>query len=221
MCTIYDHSGAIISPNGLSCQNRTDYDFLQGEKTATCYYQCPDGSVRRPEIPEEFNVSSPLYSAPKDQIDRQFCQGSALSTATQPLPTDLATDAPTETPATADLPTEQALPSPTAGIVVPNLPPLLRGDVTMCDVGISLINFRMIEPVPDLTGKQLEVKIADQPTTCSINPVNTSLLTCTIPAGVSFPARVFVSLDGATANDFIYDGLGCAKIATAFPTTTP
>lgn len=222
MCTIYDHSGAIISPNGLSCQNRTDYDSLQGEKAATCYYQCPDGSVRRPELPEEFTISSPLYNAPKNEVDTQFCQGSALFTATQSLPTDLATDVPTEAPATAAPPTEQALPSPTTEIiVVPNLPPLLRGDVTMCDVGIRLINFRMIEPVPDLTGKQLEVKIADQPTTCSINPVNTSLLTCTLPAGVSFPARVFVSLDGATANDFIYDGLGCAKIATAFPTTTP
>jgi hypothetical protein len=91
----------------------------------------------------------------------------------------------------------------------------------MCDVASSLINFRMNEPVPDLTGKDLTVQIADQPTTCSVNPVNTSLLTCTIPPGVTFPARVFVSLDGATVNDFIYNGLGCAKIATPFPTTTP
>jgi hypothetical protein len=79
----------------------------------------------------------------------------------------------------------------------------------------------MIEPVPDLAGKDLEVQIGDQPTACFVNPVNTSLLSCNIPAGVTFPARVFVSLDGATVNDFIYDGLGCAKIATAFPTTTP
>lgn len=224
MCTIYDQSGAIVSPNGLSCQNRTDYGFFQGQQSAKCYYQCPDGTVRQPELEEGFTVSSPLYSASKNEVDAQFCQGAVQPTATQLLPTDLATDAPTDLPAetaTAAAPTERALPSPTTSIVVPNLPPLLRGDVTMCDVAVSLINFRMIEPVPALEGKDLKVEIADLPTTCFVNPVNTSLLTCTIPPGVTFPARVFVSLDGATVNDFIYNGLGCAKIATAFPTTTP
>jgi hypothetical protein len=91
----------------------------------------------------------------------------------------------------------------------------------MCDVGIHLINFRMVEPVPGLTVEGLELQIDDRPATCSVNPTNPSLLTCTIPAGVSFPARVLVRLDGVTVNDFVYDGLGCAKIATAFPTTTP
>lgn len=225
MCTVYDQSGAIVSLNGLSCQNRTDYGLLGGQQAATCYYRCPDGTIRRPELEGEFTVSSPLYNASKDEVDARFCQGVPQPTASQPLPTELATDAPTDLPTeaavTAAPPTEQVLPSPTAGIVVPNLPPLLRGDVTMCDVAISLINFRMIEPVPDLAGKDLEVQIGDQPTACSVNPVNTSLITCTIPAGVTFPARVFVSLDGATVNDFIYDGLGCAKITSPFPTTTP
>jgi hypothetical protein len=46
-------------------------------------------------------------------------------------------------------------------------------------------------------------------------------LTCNLPASVTFPIRVLVRLDGAVANDFMYDGLGCAQIATAFPTTTP
>ena len=91
----------------------------------------------------------------------------------------------------------------------------------MCDVGINLINFRMIEPVPDLTVEGLEVLLDGQPTTCSVNPTNTSILTCTIPPGVAFPAPVLVRLDGAVVNDFVYDGLGCAKIATAFPSTTP
>ena len=91
----------------------------------------------------------------------------------------------------------------------------------MCDVAINLINFRMNAPVPDLVVEGLEVEIGDQPTTCSVNPTNTSLLTCTIPPGVAFPASVVVRVNGAVANDFVYDGLGCAKIATAFPTTTP
>lgn len=224
MCTVYDQSGAIISLNGLSCQNRTDYGFLGGQQAATCYYRCPDGTIRRPELEGEFTDSSPLYNASKEEVDAQFCQGVAQPTATQPVPTDLATDAPTDPPteaATAAASTEPVLPSPTTGIIVPTLPPLLGGDVTMCDVAGSLINFRMIEPVTELEGKDLEVEIADLATTCFVNAVNTSLLTCTIPPGVTFPARVFVSLDGATVNDFIYDGQGCAKIATPFPTTTP
>jgi hypothetical protein len=110
---------------------------------------------------------------------------------------------------------------PPATIEIISDQPLLRGDVTMCDVGINLINFRMIEPVPDLIVEGLEVQLDGKPTTCSVNPTNTSILTCTIPPGVAFPAPVLVRLDGAVVNDFIYDGLGCAKIATAFPTTTP
>jgi hypothetical protein len=91
----------------------------------------------------------------------------------------------------------------------------------MCDIAINLINFRMNEPAPDLTVEGLEVEIGDRATSCSVNPTNPSLLTCNIPPGVAFPARVLVRLDGAVVNDFVYDGLGCAKIATAFPTTTP
>ena len=91
----------------------------------------------------------------------------------------------------------------------------------MCDVAVNLISFRMFEPVPDLTTGTLDVQIADQPSSCETNPTNPSLLTCTIPPGVFFPARVVVHLNGAMVNDFIYDGLGCAKIATVFPTTTP
>lgn len=233
MCTIYDQSGSIISPNGLSCQNRTDYGVLAGQRVATCYYQCPDGTIRRPELEEEFTVSSTLYSASKDEVDAQFCAGVTRPTATQALPTELATDAPTdaateaptdpptEAPATAAPPTEPVVPSPTATLVVQNLPPLLSGEVTMCDVSADLVNFRMVEPVPELEGRDMEARIAGLPSRCSVNPVNTSLLTCTLPPAVTFPARVLISLDGATVNDFMYDGHGCAKIATAFPTTTP
>jgi len=231
MCTFYDQGGAIVAPNGLSCQNRTDYGFLQQQQVAECYYKCPDGTVRQPEIVEAFSESSPLYSASREEVDAQFCQGPARPTATPPPPTEsLATEPPiteppteppaTKVPATSVPPTEQIAPSATFEIISQQ-PPLLRGDVTMCDVAINLINFRMIEPVPNLTGRALEVEIANQPSSCSINPTNTSLLTCTLPAGVTFPTRVLVRLDSVVVNDFDYSGLGCAKIATAFPTTTP
>ena len=216
MCTFYDQSGAIISPNGLSCQNLTNYESIQGQPAADCYYPCPDGTGRQMEIDGEFSAASPLYSASKEDLNERFCEDPSLPVLTQPPPTDL--PAPTEA---APVPaTERILPTSTAELVLAD-EPLLRGDVTMCDIAINLINFRMNAPVPDLVVEGLEVEIGEQPTTCSVNPTNTSLLTCTIPPGVSFPARVLVQVDGTVANDFIYNGLGCAKIATAFPTTTP
>lgn len=217
MCTFYDQGGAVISPNGLSCQTQTDYEIFNQQQTAQCYYQCPDGTSRQPEIPGEFSVSSPLYSASKEELDAQFCGELLRPTPTRPS----ATMSPTLAVAATDPPTETASPSSTAEIPAIEQPPLLAGDVTMCDVAISLINFRMIEPVPDLAGKDLEVRIAGQRTTCAVNAVNTSLLTCTIPPSVTFPAQVVVRLDNAVVNDFIFDGLGCAKISTAFPTATP
>jgi hypothetical protein len=90
----------------------------------------------------------------------------------------------------------------------------------MCDQTVDLISFRMAETAPDLTDKDLTVQISDQETTCQVNPVNTSLLTCALPGSVSFPARVLVTLDGAVVNDFNYDGTGCILVDTAIPNNT-
>jgi hypothetical protein len=79
----------------------------------------------------------------------------------------------------------------------------------------------MVTPAPNLTGKTLSVVIADQESTCQVNPTNTSLMTCTIPPAVTFPAQVVVSLDGAVVNDFIHEGIGCTQITTPVVTTTP
>ena len=213
MCTLYDQSGAIVAPNGLSCQNRTDYGSFQGQPSADCYYPCPDGTGRQVQIDGEFSSSSPLYSASKEEVNQQFCENPDLPVLTQPPATASPTKAATNKPAATAIATTE--------VAVETRQPLLRGDVTMCDVGVNLISFRMNEPVRDLVVEGLEVKIGDQSTSCSVNPTNPSLLTCAIPASVTFPARVLVHVNGAVANDFVYDGVGCAKIATAFPTTTP
>jgi hypothetical protein len=215
MCTFYDQSGAIVAPNGLSCQNLTNYESFEGQRASECYYPCPDGTGRQVEIEGEFSSTSPLYNAPQEETDKQFCEDPSLPVLTQPPSTDVPS-----TEAALAPTTEPVLASPTSDVILTG-DPLLRGDVTMCDVAVDLINFRMNAPVPDLTIEGLEVQIAEQATTCSVNPTNPSLLTCTIPPGVEFPARVLVRVNGAVANDFVYDGLGCAKIATQFPTTTP
>jgi hypothetical protein len=87
----------------------------------------------------------------------------------------------------------------------------------MCDGATDLISFRIAQPPPDLTGKTLAVQIAGLESTCAVNPVNPSLLTCTIPALITFPAEVVVSLDGAVVNEFSFDGLGCIRVDTPTP----
>jgi hypothetical protein len=95
--------------------------------------------------------------------------------------------------------------------------PLLAETVSMCDLGGKLINFRIVQPAPDITGKTLEVQIAEQESACYVNPTNPGLLTCSIPNDLSFPARVVVSLDGGIANDFVYSGVGCSILTTPTP----
>jgi hypothetical protein len=220
MCKLYDET-PVTSTNGLSCRNYTDHRFFEWgsekyhyylrEERAECTYACPGGTVEQIDIPGKLSASSPLSSASKADLDSQFC-----GIAPEPAPTETPVS-PSPTPAAS--PTIQA--SPTATISPTPQPPLLSGGVTMCDTGLNLISFRIVEPAPDLTGKTIAVQIADQESTCAVNPTNPSLLTCTIPASVTFPARVVVSLDGAVVNDFTYDGLGCAEITTPMPTTTP
>ena len=218
MCKTYDQGGPVVSPNGLSCQNY--YGAFSVGKGAECFYSCPDGTVRQPQISENFSTASPLYSASKGKLDAQFCGMASQPTSTippastsTPLPSVAYTASPTLIPTTQSSPTIEASPVTSS--------PLLTSSVTMCDQHVDLISFRMVETAPDLTGKALTVQISDQETTCTVNPVNTSLLTCDLPGSVTFPARVLVSLDGAVVNDFTYDGVGCIIVPTPIPYFTP
>jgi hypothetical protein len=53
------------------------------------------------------------------------------------------------------------------------------------------------------------VLLSEQESTCAVNPLNPSLLTCTTAAALTFPMQVVVQLDGAEVNDFTFDGFGC------------
>jgi hypothetical protein len=219
MCTTYDQGGTVASANGLSCQNFTDYGLLTQDQGAACFYVCPDGTVRQPEISEKFSESSPLYSASEEELDAQFCSIAQQATSTissavtsTASPASVSTASPTLTPT--------GLASPTVEISPTSQSPLLTGAVTLCDETLGLISFRIVQPAPDLTDKVLTVQISDQETTCEVNPVNTSLLTCDFPVTITFPARVLVTLDGAVVNDFNYDGIGCILVDTAIPNNT-
>ncbi len=216
MCRSYDQNGTVASINGLSCQNYTDYGFLKRSERAACFYVCPDGTVSQPDISENFSESSSYYSATKKDLDSQFCSAASLPVATEQLassPAPATTSPPTASPAA----TATAEASPTTATSPIALLPLLTGDVTMCDQTVDLISFRIVDTAPDLADELVTVQISEQETTCAVNPVNTSLLTCTLPSLVTFPARVVVSLDGAVVNDFQYDGIGCILVDTPIP----
>jgi hypothetical protein len=206
--------------NGLRCQNYVEYRFFEWngseyqfyttQEGADCTYMCPDGST------QQTNVSgsvSQLYAASPEELDAQFC-GVAVAPSFTPTPVDSPT--PPIEPSPTGSPTQVA--SATVEIMAD---PVLAETVSMCDLGGKLINFRVIEPPPDLTQSTLEVLIADQETPCYINPTNPSLLTCAIPNDITFPARVVVRVDGALVNDFVYSGLGCAILTTPLPTPNP
>jgi hypothetical protein len=212
MCRSYDN-GTVASINGLSCQNYTDYGFLTRSEGADCFYVCPDGTVTQPHISENFSGDSSLFTASKEELDSQFCSVSAQATATESLASTPAAASATEPP----LETATIDASPTAPISPTAAAPILTGEVTMCDQTTDLISFRILDTAPDLTGELVTARIAEQESTCAVNPVNTSLLTCTLPSPLTLPAQVVVSLDGAVVNDFQYDGVGCILVDTPIP----
>ena len=211
MCRSYDN-GTVASINGLSCQNYTDYGFLTRSEGADCFYVCPDGTVTQPHISENFSGDSSLFTASKEELDSQFCSVAAQSTATESL---ASTPVASATEPTIETATIEA--SPTAAISPTAAAPILTGEVTMCDQTTDLISFRILDTAPDLTGELVTARIAEQESTCAVNPVNTSLLTCTLPSPLTLPAQVVVSLDGAVVNDFQYDGVGCILVDTPIP----
>jgi hypothetical protein len=182
--------------DGLSCRA-----YAGSVRVLECTYTCPDKTVG----PILFE-GDPSLSLSKGDFDRRYCDIAPQSTSPEPPPT--ASPSPTSSP------TRAATATPLI-----SAEPLLAETVSMCDLGGKLINFRLLEPAPELTLEALEVLIADQESPCYVNPTNPALLTCTIPNDISFPAHVVVTFDGAIVNDFVYSGVGCSILTT--PTSRP
>ncbi|HKY54658.1 MAG TPA: hypothetical protein VJM08_10145, partial [Anaerolineales bacterium] len=209
MCRTYSQVVPESPIDGLSC--RSYNDIFASSQGVECTYVCPNGETAGPR---DFDTD-PSFSATKGDLDRLFC-GIEPPTFTSVVTQEAASSpTPAETPTFVPSATATVAASPTSA------PPLLTGQVTMCDTGANLISFRIAEPVPDLTGRTVEAEIAGQQSICTVNPVNTSLLTCTMPPGLIFPVDVVVSLDGAVVNELTLSGVGCTEITTPVATTTP
>jgi hypothetical protein len=202
MCRSYSAIEPANPIAGLSCRA---FNSIAGSRGVECTYECPDRTVG----PLVFE-NDPSNSATKGDMDRIFCN---IDLPTQPVSTTF----PTATSSPTSSPSPTLASSATAGVPVTAQDPLLSETASMCDLGGKLINFRLVAPAPDLTGKDLEVKISEQETICYLNPTNSSLLTCSIPNDITFPAHVVVNLDGAIVNDFLYSGFGCTILTTPTP----
>ena len=58
--------------------------------------------------------------------------------------------------------------------------PMLTGDVTLCDLKNKVINLRIVEGYDASQFSSFTTTIGGQPTTCAVNPSNTSIYTCSL-----------------------------------------
>ena len=202
MCGTFPERELANPIDGLSCRAVSG----SGQRAMECFYTCPEGTVG----PILFD-GDPSLSLSKGDFERRYCEAVPQLTSTAPP------SSPSPSPSPISSPTLEA----TATVVVPVTAqdPLLAETVSMCDLGGKLINFRLLEPAPELDPETLDVQIAEQDSACYVNPTNPSLLTCRLPNDLSFPVQVVVNLDGAVVNDFLYTGLGCSILTT--PTSRP
>jgi hypothetical protein len=150
----------------------------------TCPLICPDGSEVEYDL---YDGGNGTYS--KEELQAQYCTIEA--TATVPPP---ATATVTATVSSA----AKAAPQP-----------VLDGKVSACDRTQGFINFGLASTAGDLTGKKLVVSLNGVEVKCAVAGSNNQLLGCSLPASITFPVPVKVTLDGTVVNEFTHDGSGC------------
>jgi hypothetical protein len=117
------------------------------------------------------------------------------------------------TGASASTPTATVVPTATAtstAIPAPAAAPLLSGNVTACDRKAGFINFELAAISPLVSESDVVLTINGTQVPCLFAGSDNSLLSCPLPASVTFPAQIHVTVAGASTDDFSYDGSGCA-----------
>ncbi|MCB9112828.1 MAG: hypothetical protein H6634_16420 [Anaerolineales bacterium] len=180
----------------LFCKGFNDYGLsLYGTYGIECSLPCPDGNTIQIDLYSGY--SSQLIGSSLATLQGKYCPANPSPTE---APTDVPTDEPTEEPAPpTDAPTD-APPTEAA--------PLLQGTVTACDTGMGYINFPFAPPVPDLTGKSLNVTFNGSPVNCGAASNNPNILSCSL-SGNSFPLNVNIEVDGIQTDSFTFDGGIC------------
>jgi hypothetical protein len=124
---------------------------------------------------------------------------------------------PTITPTFTATPIFTATPLPPGQsiIITPQniliLQPVLAGSVSACDTGLGFINFPLTDPLPDLTGKNLEVIFNGYLVNCTIAGSRNQVLACSLPADTTFPLNVGTTVDSVQVDNFSFSGATCIK----------
>ncbi len=197
-CNFPDDKKTIVYSDNTydGCTGFTDIDLQStADKSGyTCFLTCPDGSTVSYDI-----FSTPVFGQKlqKGELQAKYCKAGAAATAT----------------VTATLTQTPVGPAPVGGTS-----PLLSGNVTACSLKDGYINFRLVDNAPAITGSELLVTINGVKVNCTVPPNNLTILSCTLPAGITFPTDVKVAIGDSVANQFSYNGDECLYVE---PTNTP
>jgi hypothetical protein len=170
-----------------------------------CKISCPDGSTAEFEL---YEMPSPFN--PQDKIEYQMRYCPPVQSEAVAFPTETPTVSPTDTPSQE--------PPPEVNEV--SITPVLAGSVTACDTGLRFINFPLVSPLPDLTGKNAALFINGTRVSCRIAGSQQQLLGCSLPERTVFPINVRVTLDDVEVNNFSFDGAICVNTEPTRPASS-
>ncbi|MBX3038130.1 MAG: hypothetical protein KF758_14555 [Anaerolineales bacterium] len=195
--SMQEFSGTTNNPDGV--ESRLVWD---------CTLTCPDGSQvvfqadGHQSAPSHFN--DPLLKAGDSTAYlAQYCSPEAMVVATS-------TQEPVATATATSTPQEQVIVIPQPNILI--LQPVLAGTVSACDTGLGYINLPLADPMPDLTGKELEVIINGYKVNCAIAGSRNQLLACSLPPeDRTFPLNIGTTVDSVQVDSFSFDGATCTN----------
>lgn len=179
---------------------------LNPEESTTCKatYTVTDKDIANGSVGGESFVTGSFTShdeiyPKKDGLDRIFVDTEHTANATANVTVNVDLSVPTAT-------TEPTM-TPTPPLAI------LTGEVTYCNAATYFMNLRFDHSfVPSSFSHQ--VTINGEPMVCKVNESNSSLLLCSYPPSVVFPANIKVSINDIVVNDFMYDGAACVIPAT-------
>lgn len=197
---------------GHPCKFTGDQDIQAGTFDGSAECKNPDGS----------NLTCPYTGQPVRFSSFRLFDEKTVMSETQfwarlgCYPLD-ATATPTVTPPPTQTATSTETPLP-AGVNQPVAAPLLTGNVTGCSLSDGYINFQLVKDAPPVNWSDVRVAMNGTQVNCSVPSNNSTVLSCALPSGVTFPVKVSVEVGGTVANEFNYDGAACLYTA---PTNTP
>ena len=203
--SMQEFSGTTNNPD----EQPAGVDSVESRLVWDCTLTCPDGSQvvfqadGSQSAPSHFNDPY-LQAGDTTSFLSQYCSPEAMVTATsteEPVATSTATATST--------PQEQVIVIPQPNILI--LQPVLAGSVTACDTGLGYINLPLADPMPDLTGKELEVIINGYKVNCTIAGSQNQVLSCNLPPDRTFPLNIGTTVDSVQVDSFSFSGATCTN----------